>query len=143
MKGEVQMGKEQHLNPILSTPRKRYQEPKKRKIRSDKLHDIKIPITESVDLALRRESYRDWGGSKTALGTELLLFGLKEIVVYPEVSYKDKPFSVHCKVDQETYEEIGMWAAKWRVSARRAAHRIFCEAFKKKQLGGVTDEAIQ
>ncbi|MCM2534544.1 hypothetical protein NDK43_22100 [Neobacillus pocheonensis] len=62
------MGKETHLNPVLSTPQKRYEEPTKRKIRSDKLHDIKIPVTESLDTLLRRESRRFWNGSKTAMG---------------------------------------------------------------------------
>ena len=136
------MGKEKHLNPILSTPKKSYQESKKRKIRSDKLHDIKIPITEHIDLTLRLESNRYWNGSKTALGTEILMFGLEQIIVYPDVTYKDQPYTVHCKVDHDTYQKLGNYAAKWKCSVRKAAHRIFIEAYKKKQFGGVTNAEI-
>ena len=136
------MGKSKYLNPILSTPKKNYQEPKKRKIRSDKLHDIKIPITEHMDLILRRESRRYWHGSKTALGTEILMFGLEQIFVYPDVTYQDQPHTVHCKVDHVTYQKIGDYADKWKCSVRKAAHRIFIEAYLKKQLGGITDGEI-
>lgn len=136
------MGKESHLNPVLSTPQKRYEEPQKRKVRSDKLHDIKIPVTESMDSVLRRESRRFWNGSKTALGTEILTYGLNLIFVYPDVTYKDLPDTVHCKVDHETYQKIGEYADKWKYSVRKAAHRIFIEAYKKKQFGGITDGEI-
>ena len=136
------MGKDKHLNPILSNSRSKNQEPQKRKIRSDKLHDIKIPITESIDLTLRRESYKYWNGSKTALGTEIVIFGLENLFVFPDVTYQDGASTVHCKVDHETYQKIGLYAAKWKCSIRKAAHRIFCEAYKKKQLGGVINEKI-
>lgn len=136
------MGKETHLNPILSTPQKRYEKPQQRKIRSDKLHDIKIPVTETVDTIMRRESRRYWNGSKTSLGTEILMFGLQQVLVYPDVTYKDSPFTVHCKVDHEVYQKIGDLAAEWKCSARKAAHRVFMEAFKKKQLGGITNGEI-
>jgi hypothetical protein len=136
------MGKETHLNPILSNPQKRYMEPKQRKVRSDKLHDIKIPVSETVDTILRREARRYWNGSKTSLGTEIVLFGLQQIFVYPDVTYKDSPFTVHCKVDQEVYQKLGDLATGWKCSVRKAAHRVFMESFKKKQLGGITDGEI-
>ena len=62
-----------HLNPVLLPSLKKIQTPQKRKVRSDKLHDIKIPVTENIDLTLRRESRRYWNGSKTAIGTDILL----------------------------------------------------------------------
>lgn len=130
------------MNPALSNSRKRIDEPKKRKTRSDKLHDIKIPINETTDLILRRESRRYWNGSKTALGTEILTFGLEHIFVYPDVTYKDQANTVHCKVDNKTYLRIGDYAAEWKCSVRKAAHRIFIEAYKKKQLGGISDGEI-
>jgi len=136
------MGKETHLNPILSNPQKRYKEPQQRKVRSDKLHDIKIPVSETVDTILRREARRYWNGSKTSLGTEIVLFGLQQIFVYPDVTYKDSPFTVHCKVDQEVYQKLGDLATEWKCSVRKAAHRVFMESFKKKQLGGITDGEI-
>ena len=131
-----------HLNPVLLPSLKKNQTPQKRKVRSDKLHDIKIPVTENIDLTLRRESRRYWNGSKTAIGTDILLFGLEYILVYPDVSYKDLPYTVHCKVDHDTYQKIGEYATIWKCSVRKAAHRIFLEAYKKRQLGGITDEKI-
>ncbi|MGX2958066.1 hypothetical protein JNUCC23_02085 [Peribacillus sp. JNUCC 23] len=136
------MGKDKHINPSLSPSRNSSTVTSKRKVRSDKLHDIKIPIHEGVDLILRRESRRHWNGSKTSLGTDILLFGLEEIFIYPDVSYQDGPFTVHCKVNHDTYQRIGKYADEWKCSMRKAAHRIFTEAYKKKQLGGITDEEI-
>ncbi|MGE7609836.1 hypothetical protein ACQKML_25020 [Peribacillus frigoritolerans] len=136
------MGKVKHLNPVLSSSNKKTIEPQKRKVRSDKLHDIKIPVDEPMDMILRRESRRYWNGSKTAFGTEILLFGLEQVLVYPDVTYTDQPYTVHCKVDHETYQRIGDYAAGWKCSVRKAAHRIFIEAYKKRQLGGITDGEI-
>lgn len=133
------MGKEKHLNPVLFSSRKRSEPTQQRKTRSDKLHDIKIPISESIDTVLRRESRRHWNGSKTAIGTETLIFGLEQIFIYPEVPYSDQPLIVHCKVNHETYQKIGDLAAEWRCSIRKAAYRIFMEAYKKRNLGGVTN----
>ncbi|WP_057915844.1 hypothetical protein [Peribacillus muralis] len=136
------MGKVKHLNPVLSSSNKKMIETQKRKVRSDKLHDIKVPVDESVDMVLRKESRRYWNGSKTAFGTEILLFGLTQVLVYPDVNYTDQPYTVHCKVDHDTYQKIGDYADVWKCSIRKAAHRIFVEAYKKKQLGGVTDGEI-
>ena len=135
------MGKEQYINPGLSsTPKKGNEPTKQRKTRSDKLHDIKIPVTENMDLTLRRESRRNWNSSKTALSTEILLFGLDQLFVYPEVPYEDLPLIVHCRVNNAVYQRIGEHADKWNCSIRKAAHRIFMEAYKKKQFGGITNE---
>lgn len=136
------MRKEKHLNPVLSTPRKKSEQPQQRKVRSDKLHDIKIPVNEAIDHKLRIESRRSWNGSKTALGTDILLFGLEQVFVYPEVTYKDGPYTVHCKVDHDIYQQIGSLAAEWKCSVRKAAHRVFIEAYKKMQLGGYNDGEI-
>ena len=130
------------MNPVLSTSQKKYQEPQKRKVRSDKLHDIKIPVTDTVDMILRRESHRYWNRSKTSLGTEILIFGLEQVLLYPDVTYKDLLYTVHCKVNHETYQKIGDYATAWKCSIQKVAHRIFMEAYKKRQLGGVTDGEI-
>ncbi|MFJ7747465.1 hypothetical protein [Peribacillus sp. NPDC097295] len=137
------MRKDKHLNPVLNKKKKEGQEQQKRKVRTDKLHDIKIPVTDSMDFFIRRESRRHWNGSKTALGTEILLFGLDQVFVYPDVTYNDLPNTIHCKVDHEVFQKIGEYAADWRCSIRKAAHRIFVEAYKKKQLGGISDGEIQ
>lgn len=137
------MRKETHLNPVLHKSKKRHPEFSKRKVRKDKLHDIKIPVSELTDLNIRRESRKQWNGSKTALGTEILLYGLNNLFVYSDVPYNDLPHIIHCKVDHETFEKIGKYAADWKCSIRKAAHRIFVEAYKKKQLGGISDGEIQ
>ena len=95
-----------------------------------------------MDTILRRESRHFWNGSKTALGTEILMFGMQNIIIYPDVTYSDSPYTVHAKVNHETYQQLGDLAARWKCSARKAAHRVFMEAFKKKQLGGVTDGEV-
>lgn len=136
------MGKESHLNPVLRQSKNTIPNPQARKVRSDKLHDIKIPVSEDVDLIIRRESRRFWRGSKTALGTEILMFGLHDVFVYPDVTYKDGPYTIHCKVDHDVYQRLGGMAASWKCSIRKAAHRVFMEAFKKKQLGGITDGEV-
>lgn len=135
------MKKSKHLNPVLTSPLRK-QNYTERKVRKDKLHDIKIPITENMDLVLRRESRKFWGGSKTAIGTEIFTFGLKSLFNYSEVAYKDSPFTVHVKIDHDTYEELGSYATLWKCSARKAAHRIFMEAYLKKQYGGITSEEL-
>ncbi|MGE6379528.1 hypothetical protein [Peribacillus muralis] len=136
------MGNSKHLNPSLLPNKKLPEEFKERKNRSDKLHDIKIPINEPTDALLRRESRRYWDGSKTALGTEILTFGLEQMFIYPDVTYQDEPFTVHCKVNHDKYQMIGNHAAAWKCSVRKAAHRIFMEALKKRQMGGVSDGEI-
>lgn len=135
------MEKKRTLNPSIAVPKKN-SSPHQRKIRFDKLHDIKIPIKEPVDALLRRESRRYWNGSKTALGTDILIFGIEQIFVYPDVTYQESPFTVHCKVNHETYQKIGHYATEWKCSVRKAAHRIFIEAYKKKQIGGIINGEI-
>lgn len=136
------MGRNNHLNPIL-TPTRMKADGKTRKINSNKLHDIKIPVPEYLEKIIRKESRKYWGGSKTVLGTELLMFGLEQLFYYPEVEYNDGPFTVHTKVNHEIWLQIGEYADKWRCrSIKQAAHRIFIEAVKKKQLGGITDESL-
>ena len=103
---------------------------------------LKSPLTERTDMILRRESRKYWNGSKTSLGTDILLFGLEHVLVYPDVTYQEQPYTVHCKVEHDTYQKLGEYAAIWKCSIRKAAHRIFMEAYKKKQLGGVTDGEI-
>ncbi|MDQ7861028.1 hypothetical protein RCO48_08320 [Peribacillus frigoritolerans] len=94
-------------------------------------------MDEPMDMILRRESRRYWNGSKTAFGTEILLFGLEQVLVYPDVTYTDQPYTVHCKVDHETYQKIGDYAAGWKCSVRKSSSSdIYRSIQKKGQLGG-------
>lgn len=132
------MEKGSYINPILSPNKKNTSG--ERKIRSDKLHDIKIPVTEQIDYVIRRNAKLSWNGSKTSLGTDLVLFALDNLFVYPDVTYKDGPHIVHIKVNHDTYQIIGEYASEWKCSIRKAAHRIFIAAYHKMQLGGIGDE---
>ena len=136
------MRREKQLNPILSTPPNPDRQTSERKIRADKLHDIKIPVSAVVDSILRRESRKRWGGSKTAIGTDILKYGLENIFMFPAVEYKQQEKTVHCKVDQATFLKIADLADIWGYSIRKAAHRVFTESLKKKQLGSVTNGEI-
>lgn len=137
------MGEGMNLNPIVAAGKKKKpsshsQEP--RKVNRNKKHDIKIPVHEKLEAVIRREALRKWNGSKTTISTDIFLFGLQNIHVYPEVKYQDGPITVHVKVEHEVYMKLGEYAAVWRCSMRQAAHRIFMEAIKKRQLGGIEIE---
>lgn len=130
------------LNPSFTPNKIKNPESQKRMVRSDKLHDIKIPVSDVTKLIILRESRKHWHGSNTKTGTELLLFGLENLFVFPDVTYKDYKTTIHCKVDHATFQKIGQYGIEWNCSTRQAAHRIFMEALKKKQLGGITDGEI-
>lgn len=55
------MRRDKQINPILSAPPKTDRQMPERKIRADKLHDIKIPVSTVIDSILRRESRKRWG----------------------------------------------------------------------------------
>ena len=139
------MGEGRYINPILTSAGKKVEKQQKqylRKVRSDKLHDIKIPVNEKLDALIRREAYKNWGGSKTAISTELFLYGLNHLISYPVIPYRDGPMTVHIKIDHETYSKLGGHASEWKCSIRQAAHRIFMESLKKRQIGGVTNDEV-
>ena len=139
------MGKGKYINPILTNTKNQKEGgsvPKPRKVNSNKLHDIKIPVSENLDLAIRREAYKKWDGSKTAISTEVFLYGLYNLFYYPEVIYKDGPTTVHVKIDHDTYMKVGEYASTWKCSIRKAAHRIFIESAKKQQLAGVKENEV-
>lgn len=146
MKGDSEVGKnKEYLNPMKGSIRSsttqsvsdNKQPVKERKIHRNKKHDIKVPVTESMDSIIREEASKRWGGSKTTVSTELVLFALDELFVFPDVEYCDGPLTVHVKVEHDDYMRIGQYAAKWKLSMRQATHRLFLEAYKKKQLGGL------
>ena len=121
------MGKEhKYLNPILNEIKK----PKDvKKVNSLKKHDIKIPLPEQIDYMLRLHSRKGFSGSKTALGTHLFLQGLNYIFEYREIPYEDGSIMTHIKIPQIDYERLSVYSSKWKVSQRKAAHRIFMNAY--------------
>ena len=118
--------KYKYLNPGLNE----IKNPKKVKRPSPrKLHDIKIPLPEQIDYMLRLHSRKGFSGSKTALGTHLFLQGLHHIVEYRDFPYDDESIMTHLKISQEDYERLSVYSSDWKVSQRRAAHRIFMNAY--------------
>ena len=118
--------KYKYLNPGLNE----IKNPKEVKRPSPrKLHDIKIPLPEQIDYMLRLHSRKGFSGSKTALGTHLFLQGLHCIVEYRDFPYDDESIMTHLKISQEDYERLSVYSSDWKVSQRRAAHRIFMNAY--------------
>lgn len=118
--------KYKYLNPGLNE----IKNPKEVKRPSPrKLHDIKIPLPEQIDYMLRLHSRKSFSGSKTALGTHLFLQGLHHIVEYRDFPYDDESIMTHLKISQEDYERLSVYSSDWKVSQRRAAHRIFMNAY--------------
>jgi len=121
--------KYKYLNPMLNE----LESPKERKRACPrKKHDIKIPLPEQVDYMLRLHARKGFGGSKTALGTHLFLEGLNHIGIYQDFRYADDSIMTHIKILQEDYERLSVYSAEWRISQRRAAHRIFMNAYIRK-----------
>lgn len=107
--------------------------PKKiaRKERSDKLKDIKFPVTPEQRERLRRlakqlpqESKRN----ETVSNTVHLLQALKHYQLYPErcheVVYKDTGQYMHAKPTRRDFEQIEELALLWNTSIRKATHRL-------------------
>lgn len=118
--------KYKYLNPSLNEMKspKEVKRPSPRK-----LHDVKIPLPEQIDYMLRLHSRKGFSGSKTALGTHLFLQGLHHIVEYRDFPYDDERIMTHLKISQEDYERLSVYSSEWKVSQRRAAHRIFINAY--------------
>lgn len=131
------MGKEhKYLNPMLNEVKR----PKERKKASPlKKHDIKIPLPEQIDYMLRLHSRKGFSGSKTALGTHLFLQGLNYMFEYLEFPYEDESIMTHIKISQADYERLSVYSSEWKVSQRKAAHRIFMNAYIR-EFGAGTHE---
>ena len=118
--------KYKYLNPMLNE----VQRPKEvKRACPNKKHDVKIPLPEQIDYMLRLHSRKGFGGSKTAFGTHLFLEGLDHMSEYQEFHYNDESIMTHLKISQEAYERLSVYSADWKVSQRRAAHRIFMNAY--------------
>ena len=66
-------------------------EPQQRKVRSDKLHDIKIPVDETVDTFCAVNPGDTGTALKHLWERKYYCSDLKQIFVYPDVTYKDSP----------------------------------------------------
>ncbi|WNF36383.1 hypothetical protein RJD24_18470 [Bacillaceae bacterium IKA-2] len=132
-----------NINPMFNQKPKKQPPPPKvskvRKVRSDKKHDIKIPISaynkKLVLLFARRKDL-----SVTQYCTELVAEALGYNFDFEEVEYKHTDTTVHIKPDKELYNLIINKSVDWSCSIRRASHRVLHHAL---QMEGIANENLQ
>ena len=112
---------------------------KVRKVRSDKKHDIKIPISaynkKIILLFARRKDL-----SVTQYCTEIVAESLGYNFDFDNVEYKHTDTTVHIKPDKLIYNLIIDKSVDWSCSIRRATHRVLHHAV---QMEGLTNESLQ
>lgn len=112
---------------------------KARKVRSDKKHDIKIPISaynKKLVLLFARRKDMSVTHYCTGLVGEALNFNFD----YDDTDYKHTDITVHIKPDKQLYSLIIDKSVDWCCSIRKASHRIFHEALL---MEGINNEGIQ
>ena len=124
-----------NLNPMFS-PQVQKRKPEKlknsnpRKIRSDKKHDIKIPVSK-IDKQKVLLYSRMRGLSEKKFCTSIVKQALEMNYELPEVNYQTSEFMIHINPDIELYSQIVNMSVEWNSpSLRVAAHRIFTEALR-------------
>jgi hypothetical protein len=106
-------------------------EPKpKRKTRSDKKYDVKIPLTldqrRMIRLqAAKKEIY------PTHLCTHLIKKGLERGIPFPEIPYpSSSDRSYPAKLESGFIDQLTEWTIEWDCSRKQAAHRILIGMLK-------------
>ncbi|EJW13883.1 hypothetical protein M5X00_13360 [Paenibacillus alvei] len=111
-------------------------ESEKRKIRSDKMKDVKFPVNEEERTLLRRiaKSKRKQHRNETESNTEIFLAALNHLIVHPDrchiIHYKDTGQYMHVRLSQNIFNEVEDLSYKWNVSIRCAVHRIMMNYLK-------------
>lgn len=105
-----------------------YEEPletSERKQRSDKMHDIKFPVTSEQKAEIRRlaKSSR-MKGKETQYATKLLLKALTLCNTLPEYPYIDTKIYMHVKPTEIYYEMIFALATCHGISERQTVTRL-------------------
>ncbi|MFC5651008.1 hypothetical protein ACFPYJ_18230 [Paenibacillus solisilvae] len=101
-----------------------------RRERSDKLKDIKFPVTPSERQELRRRAIEMGvtGRNETISNTKLLILALNQLRLYPEwyppLVYKDSKQYMHVKPTGMVFKQIEELALQWNCSIRCACHRL-------------------
>lgn len=127
-----------NLNPILRSNRTPTSRPSKaassnliersqRQVRSDKIHDLKFPVTPYERSEFRRQAKLK-GMTETKFATALLLRAVNLYRSNPprftELSYSDTKQYLHCKPTEFQYDEIFRISLEWNISVRQAVHRL-------------------
>lgn len=128
------MLKKDHLNLFLNDdkPKKIATSSSNRKIRSDKKHDIRIPIVTADLYKIIRSQSRERGVTMTVFTTQLIEKAINQSSQFDEIPYTDNELIVHAKVDRRIYLLLGNYADEWgHGSVRRASHRIFYNMLRR------------
>ncbi|MFT9486637.1 MAG: hypothetical protein ACH0QD_04610 [Tepidibacillus sp.] len=117
-----------NLNPIFQNEQTNKINPRisKRKTRSDKIHDIKFPITPVIRSEIRRRAKAEGFPNETKYCTHLLIQALKyDKSFFPEIKYTDTKTYIHVKPTEFYYDKIFELKVDWDLrSDRQTVHRL-------------------
>lgn len=103
-----------------------------RKTRSDKMVDIKFPVTREQRRELRTLAIgRKLGDRQTFFNTKLLQTAIANAGHCAELDYKDSGQYMHVKPTQVANEEIEKLMLDWGCSKRQAVHRLMINAMQR------------
>ncbi|OBZ15921.1 hypothetical protein A8L34_28150 [Bacillus sp. FJAT-27264] len=117
-----------NLNPIFgqsSKPTEKKNSKPSRKVRSDKIHDVKFPVTPEERSWIRRQA-RMKQMTETDFATELLYKAMAQASYkpVPNLTYRDTHQYIHCKPKMFIYDQVFELSLKWNLSVRRTVHRL-------------------
>lgn len=126
----------QKTKPILVTQQNVRKSGKERKVRCDKKHDIKIPLSEEQTKKLRILAFNINKKDKTSLtecASRLLIRGLqKPIHTFTKVEYVAKHEPVHAKIIDYDWEKLFNFSVEWKYkSMKKTAHRILVHMIER------------
>lgn len=121
------------LNSFLTDRREKQKKPLPpiEQQKREKKNDIKIPVSESMDRAIRLNA-RNEGKTITEYCTYIMQSAMSWTVQgqFKEVPYKTSPYMVHVSLQDSYYSEVVRLSSQWHCTIREAAHRIFMTGAK-------------
>lgn len=135
------MQKKEHINPMLNADKKPLRIQRKRKTRSDKKADIRVPIS-AEDRAFILYNARSKRQSMTAFCTDIVRTQLQQTHYFYSWPYEQSDHNVHIKADADIFQQIVQLSADWDCSLRAAAYRILTDSIFYIR-GGVHIDGIQ
>ncbi|MDC3424238.1 hypothetical protein NC797_06915 [Aquibacillus sp. 3ASR75-11] len=137
-----------NLNPMFSKMRKKktYNIPheylnqprSKRKERSDKKKDIKVPVSLGEKKQLKLLGY-----SQKLSSTQFASVLVEDSISRPYIEflmaeeYPEEKYYVHVKLSKEKHREVVRLSAEWDCSIRQATHRILVNVLRQERGGAV------
>lgn len=106
-------------------------QPRQRKTRSDKTHDMRISVSLNQKALIRRLA-KESNMTPTKYATKMLLSALSTCRSLPEYDYRDTKIYVHVKPAQLDYQKVFEFAVANDVSEREAATRLVMHVFRQR-----------